>query len=739
MFIVEYLFFVLVAVMLLGISLFFSKAGAPLLSISKSSRKEGLHHLLHYWRAVRARRELVLTVLFLVTITGTVYTLTLPKLYEAEARIEINKDDLDIDPFDSSSINTTMAGAGGYDRYFLRTQYEIIQSKPILYTVIERLNLQGAPGKDGKRMPREVAYRLLKLALKAKQFHDTNLISLIVRREDPEEAARIANEIARVYSDSRLEIKRRKLSRAMETLRRELDKQQERVDLAEQQVETLRQELDITVIGEGPRSASVDIIRMQQLEADRIAARVGMLVEKARYDQIAALTGDDLLTASVYISRDPFIESMRSQIKDYDVELTSQLENYGENHPDVKRTQAARDELAATLQRALEGLKKGMQTQYVVAQAKYEALDQELRGVQDTDREAQRDKLLPFNRAQQELEVQRAILNALKTRIAQEGIALELPVEPVEVVDLAEPSARPASPNLFLNIFMSILIGLGSGTLLAFMAEYLDASIKTAEDVERWVELPVLGVIPQKVRPLIEEGPNSSHAENYRVLRANMAFAGGSPGRGAFAVLSSGAGEGKSTTAFNLAYVCAQEGEKVLLVDADLRRPVQHTIFGVSNRFGLTNVLLRDVPVEETIKITSLPNLHFLPSGRLPRSMFSTMDSKRIRELVQSLKLKYDVIIFDTPPVVGIGDAVVVAKEMDGVLLVVQYRKYPRDVIIRAKEILNTMDLPQLGVVLNNVNVRRDDYYYYHHAEGSGSYYYRSPESVAAPETEVSA
>jgi capsular exopolysaccharide synthesis family protein len=696
--------------------------------MSENQKKETTLHFLDYWRVIRSRKEIVLAVLFLVVITGTAYTFTLPKIYAAQARIEVNQDNVEIDPF-----NPVMSGSRGYDPYFLRTQFEIIQSKPILYEVINRLNLQEVWGKDGEKASKEVAYKILRSSLEVSQYRDTSLISLTAQRQDPKEAARIANELASVYRDARLNLKQKEMTLAMDALGRELEKQLDKVDVAELRVETLRQELDITILPgtyAGGSENSVEKLRLQQLEGDRIASRVEMLVAKARYEQLEGMTDEDLLTASAYLTQDPFVEAMRTQIKDYDVALTSLLENYGPNHPEVKQTQAARDELVAKLQRALEGIKKGTQAQYIVAKSKFEALEQELRGVRTSDQVSQREKFVPFNKAQQELEIQRSIMNALKSRIAQEGITLEVPRTPVEIVDSAEESSRPVSPNLILNVLMSIFIGLGSGVGLAYFIEYLDTSIKTADDVERWIELPVLGLIPQNVRPLIEEGPDSEHAEGYRILRTSMAFADADgPRKGAFAVLSGGAGEGKSTTAFNLAYVCAQQGEKVLLVDADLRRPVQHTILGVSNRFGLTNVLLRDVPVEETIKTTSVPNLHFLPSGRLPRTSLGVLDPKRISELVHSLKQKYDVIVFDTPPLVGISDSAVIAKEMDGVVLVVQYRKYPRDMIIRAKQMLDTLGVPQVGVVLNNINIMRDDYYYYYHSYYSNYHYYRSQES----------
>ncbi|MGE4487957.1 MAG: GumC family protein [Kiritimatiellales bacterium] len=695
--------------------------------MTEVQKKENSLHFLDYWRVIRSRKEIVLAVLFLVVITGTAYTFTLPKIYAAQARIEVNQDSVEIDPF-----NAAASGMRGYDPYFLRTQYEVIQSKPILYEVINRLNLQEVWGKKGEDATKEVAYKILRASLDVNQYRDTNLIALTAKRQDPKEAARIANELAAVYRDARLDLKYKEMTRAMDALSRELEKQQEKVSLAEQRVEELRQDLDIAVLSEGVDANSVEKLRLQQLEGDRITSRVEMLVAKARYDQMDELGGEDLLTAAAYVTSDPFVETMRTQIKDYDVALTSLLENYGPNHPEVKQTQAARDELVGKLEKALEGIKKGLRAQYIVAKSKFEALENELRGVRSSEQVSQRDKFLPFNKAQQELDIQRSIMNALKARIAQEGITLEVPRTPVEIVDSAEPSTRPISPNLIWNILLSIFVGLGSGVGLAYFIEYLDTSIKTADDVERWIDLPVLGLIPQKVRPLIEEGPDSDHAEGYRVLRTNMAFTESGPGKGAFAVLSGGAGEGKSTTAFNLAYVCAQQGEKTLLVDADLRRPVQHTILGVSNRFGLTNVLLRDVPVEETIKTTSVPNLHFLPSGRLPRTSLGVLDPRRINELVQSLKLKYDVVVFDTPPLVGISDSAVIAKEMDGILLVVQYRKYPRDMIIRAKQMLDTLGVAQVGVVLNNINIMRDDYYYYYHSYYSNYYYYRSSESESA-------
>lgn len=684
-------------------------------------------HFLDYWRVIRSRKEVILAVLLLVVVTGTAFTLMLPKKYMADVRILVRDDNIDVDVFERQIQQ-------GYNPFFLRTQYEVIQSRQILYQVINNLNLQRVwgevAGEEGTPLTREQAFETLSRSIKVEQYRDTSLIQIQVYREDPDEAARVANEIAVVYRDQRLLLKRRELKRAIDALEIELQKQQEKVDKAESELEGIRKELGVSMLAQGVRA---DKLRLSQLEADRIAARVEMIVRKAQLDQLGGLSGEELMNASSYIVMDQALQTIRAQLIDSEVSLKIMLENYGVNHPEVKRLQAGVDELRKKLSDALQGMKTGLRANYQVALQRYDALEKELEIAKQSDIESEREKFLPFDRAEREVMVQRQILDALRARIAQEGIAVEVPRTPVEIIDPAEPPSRPVSPNLFLNIFLSVILGLGTGIGLAYFIEYLDTSVKTVDDIESYLGLPVLGIIPQKVRPLTEEGPDSPHAEAYRVLKTNLQFANKGASGGAFAMVSGGVGEGKSTSLFNLAYVCAQLGDKVLVVDSDLRRPVQHRILGMSNRFGLTNVLMRDVPIEETIKTTSVPNLHFLPSGKLPKTSLGLLDSQRMRELVKNLKARYDYVFFDSPPIMGVTDASILASEVDGVLLVVQYRKYPRIISSRAKRMIENVGGNILGVVLNNINILRDDYYYYYHSYYS--HYYQSDESKPEAET----
>lgn len=684
-------------------------------------------HFLDYWRVIRSRKEIILAVTLLVVITATVFTYTRPKIYQSTVRIEVRQDSLDLPVFQREVVPS-------YNPFFMRTQYEIIRSRDILQQVIQALNLNQVWGeeysRDGEALPVETTLRLLKRQIRVNPYRDTTLIDIEVYDRIPEYSARIANAVAVAYRDRRLKSKSDELRRALQVLQTELDKQMELVSKAEEHLESVRREFDISTLGTtGQGGILVDSIRLQKLVADRIEAEVDYQVRKARLDGVLQLSDEELVEANPWITRDNTLSSLKQSLINSKVQLRVVMEEKGPAHPEVRQLAAGVDELQKSMDSAILGLKQGLQIDYQVAEQKFKQLDEILKEVRQQDIEDKGERLLPFEKANREVEMQRQVMNALRARLAQEGIEIEIPRTPVDIIEMAMPPDvdDPYSPNYLFNIAISICIGLGLGLGMAYFIEYLDTSVKTVDDVEQYLGLPVIGIIPQKVRPLSQEGPDSPHGEAYRLLRTNIQFNNKGVGGGAFAVVSGGVGEGKSTTLFNLAYVCAQLGDKVLVVDSDLRRPVQHTFLDMSNRFGLTNVLMRDVALEETIKTTNIPNLHFLPSGQLPRAGLGLLDSQRMRDLVKNLKTRYDYVFFDAPPLMGVSDASILASEVDGVLLVVQYRKYPRTMSARAKRVVENVGGKILGVVLNNINIMRDDYYYYYHTHYT--HYYGAPSS----------
>ncbi|MEM7394106.1 MAG: Wzz/FepE/Etk N-terminal domain-containing protein, partial [Verrucomicrobiota bacterium] len=324
-----------------------------------TSQDTGLHFL-DYWRVIRSRKEIVLAVTLLVVLTGTAFTFMLPKKYDSESRILVNKDFTDVEVFERQLTP-------GYDPFFLRTQYEIIQSRPILYQVIRDLNLQEEWGKqlneDNSPVSKKAAHGMLAASLSVNQSRDTSLIAIRVRREDPDEAARIANQIAEVYREQRMQVKNREMKRGIDALDNELKKQQAKVDAAEEHVELLRKKLNVVMYNRGIRA---DEIKLQKLEADRISARVEMLIRKARFEALDGLQGDELLHASAYLVGDPALKNIHSALIDREVGLRLLLETLGENHPDVKQLRAAADELRSQLSIALQGMKKGLRADYDV-------------------------------------------------------------------------------------------------------------------------------------------------------------------------------------------------------------------------------------------------------------------------------------------------------------------------------------------------------------------------------------
>jgi capsular exopolysaccharide synthesis family protein len=316
--------------------------------------------------------------------------------------------------------------------------------------------------------------------------------------------------------------------------------------------------------------------------------------------------------------------------------------------------------------------------------------------------------------AKRDFETDQELLQTMKLKQMGETISRRIPGESVEIHDSPVISNNPVSPNVTLNLVLGAVVGLIFGIGIAFFLEFLDTSVKTLEDVERYLQVPVLAVIPKDVSILHKQSGSSPDAEAYRILRTNIEFNRKNPEDNTITVVSGGAGEGKSTTLCNLAYICAQGGYSTLMIDADLRRPRLHTFFDINNSVGLTNYLTTDLMLEDVILQTPVDNLYFMPSGILPADAAGILNSRRMSELIQDVKQRFDLVLVDSPPILGVSDASVLASEVDLTMLVVQHRKLPRNMLLRVKQAVENVGGHVIGVVLNNVDVHSDSQYQYY-------------------------
>ena len=319
------------------------------------------------------------------------------------------------------------------------------------------------------------------------------------------------------------------------------------------------------------------------------------------------------------------------------------------------------------------------------------------------------------------------VLEAAELRLSTETMQRSMPMSPARIWEIAEPSSAPSKPKVLLNMALAVVVGLIVGVGLAFFLEYLDTSVKTMEDVENFLQVPVLAVVPKNISVLYAHPEATADAEAYRILRTNLEFNRQSPDANTVTFVSGGAGEGKSTTLSNLAYTFAQGGYNTLIVDADLRRPSQHRLYGLSGDFGLSDFLTTDIDLEDVVQATDLPNLFLLPSGKLPYDAVGVLNSQRMMDLIAQVKNRFDIIFFDSPPILGVSDASVLVRALDLTIIVVQHRRFPRAMLQRVKQAVVNVGGNILGVVLNNVDVRHDQYYEYY--TNYYNYYY-TPRNV---------
>jgi len=686
---------------------------------TNQTSSESRLRFLDYWRVIKTRKAILFVVFLLVVLTTFTYTYFQPNFYRSSVRMKVEPERPTVELSGQQPILTP------YDPYFLQTQNQIIRSQKVLHPVIEKMKLQEHWGQQfGAQLSLETAFQILKNRVRVMAVPNTSLIEVFVMDEKPSKAADIANEIARIFESERLEVKRDQTMRGVRTLEDEIKLQYAKLKKAQDQVERLRKELNVP-------NVKVDDLRITQLEQQLTSARIEAGGKATRMDELKKLTPLQLRNTIATIISDPNVQRLLQELTDAELQLEVLKEDYGPDHPRARTAIASRDKLQEQLDGRLEGVMRSFEVDYKIAQQHVDDLQKQLDGAKSVSLTLESDAFRPFRNAQREEDMEIRLYEQLKSRFQQVMVELQVPRSPVEVIDFAVADPRPVEPNLWRNMAIGVIFGLLFGMGMAFFIEFFDTSIKKMEDVERFLGLPVLGVIAQQAGLLIRDEASPSHIEAYRMLRTNIEFAGGERGHKSLAILSGGAGEGKSFTVANLAAVFAQQGNRVLIVDCDMRRPGVHKYFGVSNEIGLAEYLSGARSVEEVIQLTGVQSIFIITSGGgAGKAMLPMLTSQRMRQLIKEVGEKYDVVLYDTPPVLGVSDAAVVASEVGTAILVIQHRRFPRLMAQQSRRAIENAGGRLLGVVVNNVNVSQDEtYYYYHHHYDD---YLRAPQQGAA-------
>ena len=693
------------------------------------SSSEATLHAVDYWQVIKNRYGVILLTLVLVFMTAAVITYVMPKKYESEAIVQVKPK---APVITALGRETSELASGGMTQQFFATEFEIIKSRNVLMRVGQKLDLPTRWGYDA-----EIVFAILKGIVDTQNIRGTDLITIKVRHTNKEDARDIADEVAKAYQAYRQDLESHDSMKALQELRKAVRDQDDKVEERLKLLNTIIKTKNIIPSGDlsmyrfgaidedqgassARESANREEQKMIQLESQIQTLGKFSGTQYSSDELLAYAAGLDLPENLTKTQYPQYLELQRAL-------ATLKTQGLGDKHPVVQAKEEDLKNLKRQLDASLSSLKDTLRAQLEASKDRFASLKRldttKTQGKINTAIDSQE-----YLVAKGEYEGAKEILKEMQKKLYGEEIQTRITSETVVVHEDPVVATTPVSPNVSLNLILGAVLGLGFGVGIAFFLEYLDTSVKTLEDVERYLQVPVLAVVPKDVGVLHKQSGMSPDAEAYRILRTNIEFNRKNPEDNSITVVSGGAGEGKSTTLVNLAYICAQGGYTTLMIDADLRRPRLHTFFDINNSVGLTNFLTTELMLEDVILQTPVDNLYFMPSGILPADAAGILNTRRMSELIQDVKQRFDLVLVDSPPILGVSDASVLASEVDLTMIVVQHRKLPRNMLMRVKQAVENVGGHVIGVVLNNVDVRSDSQYQYY----TSYYTYYAPAEAQA-------
>lgn len=687
-------------------------------------------HAMDSWQVIKNRFGPILLSTLLIFSIAAIITYIMPRKYRGRVEMKIERKADKVRVGDRDGEDPTI-----YSDTALKTEFETITKAETLYPVIEKFDLV----KRWNMPDRRAALGKLLGNLDPQAMLKSDFVIIEYYDEDPKFAAEIANAVAESYMTKRVEMNDKGKERALKVVESQISNLEQQARSA--RIKMLQAQKDAGLVGgffSGGSQARVagnnvmqagDINLENKRELDEYQLNSNILSWKAELKELGKLTGEQLIERFSALKIDnqtimqlyPELQKAKTSRQGY---IAGGL---GARHPTILRLDAEIERNTEQLTSAAKAHLLGLQNKIDGAEESKIKLE-EFNKSQKNDTYDKQGPYTIYLTAQRDLEQIESMQLKAREKYNDEQANQAISKTPATIWQNAEPESSPAKPRVMLNLSLGGIIGLLFGLGLAFALEYMDTSVKSLDDVERFLGVPVLAVIPKDVGVLHRSSGFNPDAEAYRILRTNIEFNRRNANANCITVVSGGAGEGKSTTLTNLAFVCAQGGYNVLLIDGDLRRPRLHTLFDTSNHIGLTNYLTTDVQLEDVVLKTQVDNLYFLPSGVLPADSAGILNSQRMSDLIADVKSRFDLVLIDSPPILGVSDASVLANEADMTIIVVQHRKLPRQMLMRVKQAVDNVGGNVLGVVLNNVDIRSDSQYSYY----TSYYTYYSPTNLPA-------
>jgi succinoglycan biosynthesis transport protein ExoP len=698
-------------------------------------------HLYDYLLILRKHQWLILSFMLAVVTIVAIATFRMQPVYVATARVEIDRENANILPFQGTDSYDFMMDLENY----IETQSKILTSETLALQTIRNNALSARPefssstgpseaiasgSLANQKRPPELAQFLGSLSVK--RVPNSRLMDVSFESTDPQLAARIVNAHINSYIEQNFRSKYEATSQASTWLTSQLDDLRVKVQKSEDALITYERQNQIWTLDD---KQNITTQRLSDVNKQLTDAQS----ERMRKESLYQFAKSGNLDAVPQVQSNTTLTELLRKHEDLTSQYNDALSQYGPNFPKVVRLQAQLKELDAYIDKDKQKIVDILESDFREARER----ETMLTGLLDQQKVAANqmaEKLVEYNILKREAEALKTLYDGLMTKLKETAISASLRSSNIRVVDPAMIPSTPARPAKTRNVALAFLVGLVGGIGLALMREYLDNTVKTPDDVETLSRLPSLAVVPQfagsngngrrhgllqgfssnngldkRIELVAQHLPKSQMSEAFRALRTSILLSQADHPPQVILVTSALPREGKTTAAANLAVTLAQLGDKTVLVDADLRKPGVGRLLNLTGgKYAGLSSYLAGVSSLDLVSIPhpAIPNLVAIPTGPLPPNPADLLSSHKLVEAIAELRTKFKFIVIDSPPIMAATDAVILSVQADGVLLVVRSGETPKEAFTRTRDLLNSVKCRILGVVLNAVDASAPDYYY---------------------------